>query len=141
MKKTLVLVFAAALLFAVTAFAEPVKFPNGLTIDVAPGWSYEGEGEGITLIAEDESCVIFISVSDAEGASSKDVAEAMSREHGGSKPQQIDEDIYLYTFNNEHGADCRVFTGVDNGKIKIVLIAGDHKDVEDMINSIEELFN
>jgi len=138
MRKIFILVCLIAFVFAGTAFAEPIKFPNGLTIDVAPGWSYEGKDEEITLIAEDQSCAIYISITDANGASGKDIAAAMSKSHGGSVPQLIDDEIYFYTFNNEQNVECKVFSGVDNGKLKVVLIAGDHKDVEDIINSIEE---
>lgn len=138
MRKILVLVCAVTLIFAGTAFAEPIEFPNGLTIDVAPGWSYEGEGNDTILTAEDESCVIFITIADAEGVSAKDAAEAMSKEHGGSEPVQVDDETYLYVFNNQHGVECKVFVGIDNGKLKVLSIFGDHKDVESILDSIVE---
>ena len=137
MKRIFVLVCAVAFLFAGAAFGEPIRFPNGLTVDVAPGWSYEGTDEEIILTAEDNSCVIFITVADADGLSGREIATAMSEEHGGSEPQQIYNDTYFYTFINEHGVECKVFAGVEDGRIKVVLIAGDHNDIEDMLASIE----
>ena len=139
MKKFFALVCAAALLFALgTAFAEPIKFPNGLTVDVAPGWFYEGEDDNIVLIAEDQSCAITITVVAAEGVTGRDAAFGMSKEHGGSEPQEIGEDFYFYSFQNENGVECRVFVGAEDGKLKVISITGDHQDVEDILNSIEE---
>jgi|GEM_PF-2566114 len=139
MKKFFVLFCIAALLFAGTAFAEPIKFPNGITVDVAPGWSYEGEDDSIVLVAEDESCAIAIIVSDAEGlTSSEEAAKAMAEEHKGSELQKIDDDTYVYTFMNEAGVETRVFVGIEEGKLKVLSITGNHKDVEGIINSITE---
>ena len=94
MKKIFVLVFMAAIIFAgtVCASAEPIKFPNGITVDVATGWSYEGEGDNIILIADDESCVIGIIVADPEGMKSgEEAAEALSNQHKGTKPEKIND--------------------------------------------------
>ena len=138
MKRILILVCISALLFAGTAFAEPIKFPNGLTVDVAPGWSYEGEGDEIVLVAEDGSCAIGIIVTSAQGISSgKDAAIAMSQEHGGSEPQEIEEDTYFYTFLNEHGIESKVFVGIDEGKLNVISITGDHRDVDSILASID----
>ena len=139
MKKFFTLFCIASLLFAGTAFSEPIEFPNGITVDVAPGWSYEGEGDNIMLLAEDESCAIAIIVSDAQGmTSSEEIAKAMADEHNGSEVSKIDDDTYLYTFKNEAGVDTKVFVGIEEGKLKVLSITGDHKDVEDMISSITE---
>ena len=138
MKKIFVLVCALSFIFAVTAFAEPIKFPNGLTIDVAPGWSYEGEGDTIALTAEDKTCAIYITVTEAGNLSGKDTAEIMSKEHDGSKPQQLDEDTYFYVFGNDNGVNTRVYVGVEDGKLKILSITGEHKDIDEMMSSITE---
>jgi len=140
MKKIFVLVCALSLFFAGTAFTEPIEFPNGLTIDIAPGWSYEGEGDSIALTAEDKTCAVYITVTDAGDVSGKDTAIAMSKEHDGSKPQQLDEDTYFYVFENERGNNTRVYVGVEDGKLKILSITGDHKDVDEMISTITEKF-
>lgn len=138
MKKILILVCLGALVFIGTAFSEPIEFPNGITVDVAPGWSYEGEGDSIMLIAEDRSCAITIVISNAEGLTSEEAAKVMSKEHNGSEPQKLDEDSYVYGFKNENGLDTHVILGVENGKLKVLSITGDHKDVEGIIDSITE---
>ena len=138
MKKFFALVCVAAFVFGGAAFAEPIKFPNGLTIDVAPGWSYEGIDDSVILFSENMSCAIYITVIDAEGMSAKDAAAAMSQGINGSEPQEVEEGTYFYTFMNEHGVESRVFAGVERGKLKVVSITGDHPDVDDIINSIIE---
>ena len=139
MKKFLTLFCIATLFFAGTAFSEPIEFPNGITVDVAPGWSYEGEEDTVVLTAEGGSCVIAIIVSDAQGiTSSEEAAKVMSQEHEGSEIEKVDDDTYLYTFMNEAGIETRVFVGVEDGKLKVLSITGDHKDVEGMIDSITE---
>ena len=138
MKKIITLACLGVLFFVGTAFSEPIEFPNGITVDVAPGWSYEGEGESIILIAEDKSCTIAIVVSDAEGLTSEEAAKLMSKEHNGSEPQKLDEYSYVYGFKNENDIDTNVILGVENGKLKVLSITGDHKDVEAIIDSIIE---
>jgi hypothetical protein len=138
MKKILALICMTAFIFVGTAFSEPIEFPNGITVDVAPGWSYDGEGENILLVAEDESCVIAIFVSDAKGMTSEEAAKTMSKEHKGTEPKEFEDDSYEYSFRNETGANTRVFVGIEEGKLKVLSITGDHKDVEGIINSISE---
>ncbi|MCL1941271.1 MAG: hypothetical protein FWG09_04950 [Synergistaceae bacterium] len=140
MKKIFALVCAAAFIFAgtVCASAEVIKFPNGLTIDVAPGWSYESNETNIVLVAGDESCAIAIIVADAEGMTSKEAAETLSKEHKGSAPQKIDETSYVYTFENEHGVGTTVIVGVEDGKLKVLSVTGQHDDADGIINSIKE---
>jgi hypothetical protein len=139
MKKIFVWVCIAALLFVGTAFSEPIDFPNGITVDVAPGWSYEGEGDSIMLLAEDESCAISIIVTNAGGiTSSEEAAKTMSKEHNGTEPKEFDDDTYEYSFKNEADVITRVFVGIEEGKLKVLSITGEHKDVEGMINSISE---
>jgi len=140
MKKVFVLICVAALFFVGTAFSEPIEFPNGIIVDVAPGWSYEGEGDSIILLSEDESCAIAIIVSKAgDLKSSKEAAKLLSKEHNGSEPEEIDDDTYEYSFINEAGINTRVFVGIEDGKLKVLSITGEHKDVDGMINSISEV--
>jgi len=138
MKKMFVLACLAVFVFVGTAFSEPIDFPNGLTIDVAPGWSYEAEDERIILIAEDNSCAISIIVSEVEGVTSLEAANEMAKEHQGTEPAKIDDNTYEYSFIDEKGSSTKVFVEVENGKLKVLSITGDHKDVEDIIDSIKE---
>jgi hypothetical protein len=139
MKKIFTLFCIATLLFVGTAFSEPIEFPNGIIVDVAPGWSYEGEEDRILLVAEDESCAIAIIVSDAKGITSiEEAAKTMSEELKGSEPTKIGDDTYLYSFLNEAGVETKVFVGLEDEKLKILSITGEHKDVEDMVISITE---
>ncbi|MCL1875126.1 MAG: hypothetical protein FWF87_02555 [Synergistaceae bacterium] len=138
MKKILILACLSAFIFVGAAFSEPIEFPNGITVDVAPGWLYEGEGDSAILTAEDKSCTIAIVISKVEGLTSEEAAKVMSKEHNGSEPQKLDEDSYIYSFQNENGIDTNVILGVENGKLKVLSITGDHKDVEGIIDSITE---
>jgi len=140
MKRILVLICVATLFFVGTAFSEPIEFPNGIIVDVAPGWSYEGEGDSVILLAEDESCAIAIVISKAgDLKSSEEAAKLLSKEHNGTEPEEIDDDAYEYNFTNEAGINTRVFVGIEDGKLKVLSITGDHKDVDGMINSITEV--
>jgi hypothetical protein len=138
MKKLLALACVASLICVGTAFSEPIEFPNGITVDVAPGWSYEGEGNSIMLLAEDESCSIAIVVSEAEGFTSEEAAKTMSIEHKGTEPKEIENNTYEYSFKNEKGVVTRVFVEVENGKLKVLSITGEHKDADGIIDSITE---
>jgi hypothetical protein len=139
MKRIIVLTCMIAILFVGTALSEPIEFPNGIIVDVAPGWSYEGEGDSIILLSEDESCAIAIVITEAgELKTSEEAAKLLSKEHNGSEPEKIDDDAYEYSFKNETGVNTRVFVGIEDGRLKVLSITGNHKDVEGMIDSITE---
>jgi len=136
-KLSVFLLLAMALVFAGSAEAARRSF-GSVSIDVPKGWQVEESDEQLTITAPDESAALSIVTEVIEGATMKDVAEATSKEMKGSKPKAA-EGGFAFTCKTDEGVDCNVFvTGdEDEGIFIIMIVAGEHPDMEGMLNSFE----
>ena len=135
-------VSAFLLLAAVFCFAggaEAVKRTYGpLEVDVPNGWKVEETDDQLTFTAPDSSAALTIVVEILKGTTMKEVAEDMSRQLKGDAPTSVDG-WYGFTFRNEHGIDCDtvVVGDEETGFYMVMMKAGDHPQMDGLINSIE----
>lgn len=136
MKKFLSVVFV--LLMVVSASAEVISFPSAkVTIDVAAGWEYSDDGKGTAiLVAGDKSASISFTKVPAEGLTLDQWATELSKQHKGTTPTKAGDSAMTYTFN---GGKTTVIVGISDGSAGILSVTGEHADIGDMVNSIEDM--
>ena len=128
--------FALMLLLSSAAFAVTKEFGR-FTIDVPDGWSASDEGNGTTsIMAEDKSAALTVTINDLKGATLGEVAEQMSNALGGTKPDVDADGDYSFDFSSGGVASRAVMTG-DNREYMMLSITGQHEELAGILNSIE----
>jgi hypothetical protein len=140
MKKIILSVAVLILtLCASSAFAAKMEFKS-FSIEVPKGWQVEEDEDSNTVAfsAPKGAAVLTITLESAEGKSAKEIAEEISEELDGGKPKKDGDGDYQISFTNDNGVKGNVVVSTQGKKFWMIMIVGEHDDLEDMINSLEE---
>lgn len=134
--KKLLLAALLVLGMAMSASAA-VKSFKSFSIDVPDGWTATEDGSVVALIAPGNACALSIASDSAGGMKGEDVAKAMSQQLKGTAPQAQDGG-YAFTFKNQNGVESKCFVMVEDNKFVMLTITGDHPQLGQILDSIED---
>jgi hypothetical protein len=136
-KKAIVLLsMILVLAFSSTVFAAKMTFTK-FSVEVPNGWSASEDGSVVALIAPKNVAALSIAVDNAEGASAKDLAGAMSAQLKGTKPKK-DGDGYEFTFKNQNGVSSKSILYVSGKEFIMFTITGEHPDIVKILESVKD---
>ena len=132
---------AAALvaLFAAAAFAGVQDFGK-FTVDVPEGWTATADGETVGIVKNDNTASASITVSETEGSSLKEIADAFVQALGG-KNLAADNGAYTFEFTNQNGVDSKAVLSGDDKNYALIIMTGVENAPDDfgkIINSLTE---
>ena len=129
MKRILALV--AVLVFVATAAFGAVQAFSKFSLDVPAGWSASEQDETVTLIADDQTASLTISIASTEGKSLEVVANGLSEAFKGTKPEVDADGDYTFTFDNGNGVTSHaLITGADDMFCAFVMTGVENKGDE-----------
>lgn len=135
-KRGFLLSLVLVLAFSLSAFGATIEYSR-FSIEVPDGWRVSQDGNTVTILANDKSAALTVTVEDNDGTAIKDLAYAYAQQLNATEPEE-DDDVYMFSFQNPSGVGCNaVICGDDSEYIMLVMI-GDHPQMEGMIDSIEE---
>ncbi len=139
MKKVLAFILAGCLIvLAPLASYATVKSFTRFSVDVPQGWEASEDGNVVALLAPGHAAAVSIAVDSAQDMSAADLAKAMSTQLKGSAPVQGDDGGYGFTFKNPAGVESQSMLYVEKNEYILVTITGDHPDIANILDSIEE---
>jgi hypothetical protein len=112
--------------FSVPAWAAP--FQGGtITIDLPDTWTatYDAEMHQIFAESADKTCRVAIQVGDSNGVSDQQMAESLSRQLGGSPPQQVPGFDNYYFKTIVQNMEMTVSFFESGGKVLLYIEGGD----------------
>lgn len=126
----------AGLAFSALASAAVTEFKD-FSLNVPDGWTSNQDGSTVSVVANDKSAAVSITVDKTEGASLKDLAEAFKQRLNGSDPV-LEDDVYRFTFTNPAGVESNAILTGDEDRFCLIVITGEHPDLKAMLDSLEE---
>lgn len=138
MKRILALV--AVLVFVATAAFGAVQDFSKFSLDVPAGWSASEQDDTVTLIADDKTASMTISVASTEGNSLEVVANSLSETLKGTKPEVDADGDYSFTFDNGNGVTSHaLITGADGMFCAFVMTGIENKasDIQAILGSLK----
>lgn len=138
MKRILALV--AVLVFVATAAFGAVQDFSKFSLDVPAGWSASEQDDTVTLIADDKTASMTISVASTEGNSLEAVANGLSETLKGTKPEVDADGDYSFTFDNGNGVTSHaLITGADGMFCAFVMTGIENKasDIQAILGSLK----
>ncbi|MCF4150971.1 hypothetical protein L2W58_04075 [Dethiosulfovibrio sp. F2B] len=135
-KRCFLLSMVLVLALSMSAFAATMDFPR-FTIDVPQGWDASEDGTTVTFLASDKSAALTVTVEKNDGTAIKDLAYAYANQFKASEPE-VEDDVYMFGFQNDSGVDCYAVLCGDDSEYILLVVIGDHPQLEGMIDSIEE---
>ncbi|MEA3284432.1 MAG: hypothetical protein U9Q00_05555 [Synergistota bacterium] len=135
-KRCFLLSLVLVLALSLSAFAATMEYPR-FSIDVPDGWSVSQDGSTVTILANDKSAALTVTVEDNDGTAIKDLADAYAKQFKGTEPE-VEDDVYMFGFQNDNGVDCYAVICGDDSEYILLVVIGDHPQLEGMIDSIEE---
>ncbi len=138
MKRLLVIVALVAL-FASTSFAGVQDFGK-FTVDVPEGWTATADGETVGIVKNDNTASASITVSETEGASLKEIADAFVQTLGG-KNLAANDGAYTFEFTNQNGVASKAVLSGDDKNYALIVMTGVENAPDDfgkIVNSLTE---
>ena len=127
------LLFLCAL--STSAFAAKQTFEH-FSIDVPAGWTATQQEATVAIAANDKSASVSITVASLQGMAIGDFAAAISSSYKGSEPE-AEDDVYQFTFQLGEVESTAILTEYEEGTYALIVITGEHPQVEEIINSME----
>ena len=143
MKRTIVLAAVLALALTTAAFAQDF---GAFTMDVAGGWTASTEGPTVTVLKDDNTASMSITVMPAEGNTAQTYADAFANEFKKSfatvgTPEAQGDGSFAWDMTTSSGVNSKAMLGVENDQCKLVVITnldGAPEDIVAMMESIKE---
>ena len=132
------LVFAVLLSFALCAPAmAEVKTFGDIKVDVPTGWTTQEVpgATGVALMSPDKTATISIAQAPMAGKSLEAIANESAAAMGGKATK--DEDGYMIEGNMGGAKIAAYILEAEGGNFLAITLAGEHKDFEAILNSIE----
>nr|WP_321501156.1 hypothetical protein [uncultured Dethiosulfovibrio sp.] len=134
-RKSIIFALLAVLAISSVAFAAVKNF-GPLSVEVPNGWSAGKDGSTVSLTADDNSAALTITLEDNDGTDLKLIANEYAKQFNGTKPD-VDDDVYTFTFKNPNDVECNVVITGDADMYVMLVMIGEHDDMEAIIDSIE----
>lgn len=135
-RKCFLISLMLVLVFSISAFAGVQKFDK-LSINVPDGWSASQDGSTVTVLANDKSAALTFTIEDNDGTPIKDLADAFAKQFKATEPEVDEDDTYYFTFKNPSDVDCNVILYGDDDEYLMLVMIGEHPDMEGIIDSLE----
>lgn len=131
------IIFALIAVFALSSVAlAAVKNFGPISIEVPNGWSAAQDGSTVSLTADDNSAALTVTLESNDGTDLKLIADEYAKQFKGTAPV-FEDDVYTFTFKNPNDVECTVVISGDKDMYVMLVVIGEHGDMEAIIDSIE----
>lgn len=134
-RKSIVLALIAVFAVSSVAFATVKEFKK-ISVDVPAGWTATEEDSTVSLVADDSSAALTITVEDNDGTEMEVIAKAFADQLKGTDPV-FEDDIYVFSFQNANDVECNVIINGDEDMYVMLVLIGEHDDMETIMDSLE----
>ena len=142
MKKVILLLVCAVLVFAGCSFAEVKKFKD-ISADVPAGWTTNDDGEGVVFTSPNGAAAVTITFAPHEGASAKEIVEdyranALYWQLKCQEPKPIDNPKgFVFEYTNAAGVKGVCFVSTDENNFLVITGIGEDPGMDAIVDSIK----
>lgn len=134
-KKSIVLALLSVFVVSSMAFAA-VKTFDHISVEVLDGWSAAQDGTTVSLTADDNSAALTVTLEENDGTDLELIANEYAKQFKATDPV-FEDDVYTMSFKNANGVDCNVVISGDGDMYVMLVIIGDHPQMEEIVDSLE----
>lgn len=134
--KSIVFAFIAFFAISTSAFAAVQDFGD-LSVDVPAGWAAVKTGSTVAITAVDNSAALTITLEENDGTAMEAIADAFLAQLNGVDPELDEDGTFTFSFVNANGIECNVVLTGDEDFYFMLILMGEHDDMEAIIDSIE----
>ena len=135
--KRFLTVIAMVALFASASFAGVQDFGK-FTVDVPEGWTATQDGETVGIVKNDNTASASITVDVTEGATLKEIADALVEALKGENLQETNGS-YQFSFTNQNGVGSTAFLSGDDKNYALIVVTGLENAPEEISGMIDSL--
>ena len=118
-------------LTAVCAFGAVQDFGK-FTLDIPTGWTATQDGSTVGIVKDDNTASMSITIDSTEGAALKDIAEELSKELSGTKPEADSDGNYSFDFMNQNDVNSHCIITAEEGEYALLVLTGSENAPDDM---------
>ena len=118
-------------LTAVCAFGAVQDFGK-FTLDIPAGWTATQDGSTVGIVKDDNTASMSITIDSTEGAALKDIAEELSKELSGTKPEADSDGNYSFDFMNQNDVNSHCIITAEEGEYALLVLTGSENAPDDM---------